>query len=120
MKFTSERNSGVKYLVALGLSDAWPLLFSQVQSPSKGSPFVVVCALISLGAGALAVVGAGSCPAVDELKPGVAEVGVTPVLAGTAPLPATSAFSAAFKAAVSLLSTNAAVFATFTSFSSWS
>src|ERR1035441_1031495 len=88
----------------MGLSDAWPLLLSHVQSPSNGSPFVVVCALISFGAGAVAAAGAGSCPAVGELNPGVAEVGVTPVLAGTAPLPATSAFSAAFSAAVSLLS----------------
>src|SRR5579863_9188605 len=97
----------------MGLSDACPLLFSHVQSPSKGSPFVVVCALISLGAGALAAAGAGSWPAVDELNPG--EDGVAPLLAGTAPPPATSAFSASFNAAVSLLSANDAALACFTS-----
>jgi hypothetical protein len=108
----------VKYLVDIGLSTAWPLLLSHVQSPGNGSPFVVICALISGAAAGAGVAPGDSCPTADELKPGVLPDGLAEGLAVAVTAPATSSFSAAFIAAVSLLSASRAARAAFTSFSS--
>ena len=68
---------------------------------------MVLSALISGGAGAAAGEGAGAWA-------------IVPPAGGAVPFPASSSFSAAFSAAVSLLSASDAAFASLTWFSNWS